>query len=161
MHRFLHLPIETCIGAGAGMKGNALSHKMDVLKEVSVKHNPSTVLETLATFGGFEIAMMTGAFLEAWHQKMVILVDGFIATVALLAACQFEPKVTQNAIFCHTSNEKAHGLLLAHFKAKPVLDLGMRLGEGTGAAVALPVIQSAVNFINEMASFEDAGVSNK
>lgn len=161
MHRFLNLSIETCIGAGAGMKGNALSHKMSVLKKVSVKHNPSTVLETLATFGGFEIAMMTGAFLEAWYQKMVILVDGFIATVALLAACHFEPKVSQNAIFCHTSNEKAHGLLLTHFKAKPVIDLGMRLGEGTGAAVALPVIQSAVNFINEMASFEDAGVSNK
>lgn len=161
MHRFLNLPIETCTGAGAGMHGEALQYKLNVLKTVSLKHNPSSPLDTLATFGGFEIAMMTGAFLEAYHQKMVILVDGFIATNALLTACQFEPKVSDNAIFCHNSEEQGHKLLLQHFNAKPVLNLGLRLGEGTGAALALPVIKSSVTFLNEMASFEEAGVSNK
>jgi nicotinate-nucleotide--dimethylbenzimidazole phosphoribosyltransferase len=161
MHRFLNLPIEECIGAGSGMHGEGLNHKTAILKEISEKYNPEGALHTLATFGGLEIAMMTGAFLEAWRQKMVILVDGFIATAALLTASQIEPDVTKNAIFCHASNEKGHKLLLAHFNANPVLNLGLRLGEGTGAALALPVIQAAATFINEMASFEDAGVSNK
>ncbi|ASB49586.1 nicotinate-nucleotide--dimethylbenzimidazole phosphoribosyltransferase [Alkalitalea saponilacus] len=161
MHRFLNLPIEECTGAGAGMIGDKLDYKTSVLKKVSEKHNPSTPLEILATFGGLEIAMMTGAFLEAHQQGMIILVDGFIATASLLTACQFEPNVKKNAVFCHTSNEKGHRILLEHFNAKPVLDLGMRLGEGTGAAVALPVIQSALAFINEMASFDDAGVAKE
>ncbi|TCO08045.1 nicotinate-nucleotide--dimethylbenzimidazole phosphoribosyltransferase [Natronoflexus pectinivorans] len=161
MHRFLNLPIEECTGAGAGMVGDKLDYKTSVLKSVSQKHNPKTPLETLAAFGGLEIAMMTGAFLEAYKQGMIILVDGFIATSSLLTACQFEPSVKDNAVFCHTSNEKGHKTLLEHFNANPVLDLGMRLGEGTGAAVALPVIQSALAFLNEMASFEDAGVAKE
>lgn len=161
MHRFLNLSIETCTGAGAGMAGDALDHKKNTLKEVAQKHNPHGALATLATFGGLEIAMMTGAFIEAFEQNMVILVDGFIATAALLTASQFQPNVANNAIFCHASNETGHNRLLQHFNAKPVLDLGLRLGEGTGAAVALPVIQSAIAFLNEMASFEEAGVSNK
>lgn len=161
MHRFLNIAIEDCTGAGSGMTGNGLDHKKMILKEVAQKYNPKTPLETLATFGGLEIAMMTGAFIEAHAQKMVILVDGFIATAALLTATQFNADVANNAIFCHASNESGHKRLLNHFDARPVLDLGLRLGEGTGAALALPVIKAAATFINEMASFEDAGVSNK
>lgn len=161
LHRFLKLPIEDCVGAGAGVKGDALSHKQQVLIEVSQKYNPTTPLETLATFGGLEIAMMTGAFLEAKKQNMLILVDGFIASAAMLTASQFEPSMKDNCIFCHKSNEKAHQTLLDKLKVEPILDLRLRLGEGTGAAVALPVVQAAVTFLNEMASFEDAGVSNK
>lgn len=161
MHRFTGLPIETCTGAGAGMQGGQLSYKQRVLGEISEKYDPATPLETLATFGGLEIAMMTGAFLEARSRGMVMLIDGFIATVSLLTACQFDPSAARNALFCHLSDERGHGLLLEHFKARPVLQLDMRVGEGTGAAVALPVIQSAVAFLNEMASFEEAGVSNK
>lgn len=161
MHRFTGLPIETCTGAGAGMQGEQLGHKQRVLKEISEKYDPATPLETLATFGGLEIAMMTGAFLEARSRGMVMLIDGFIATVSLLAACQFDPSAARNALFCHLSDERGHAVLLEHFQARPVLQLGMRVGEGTGAAVALPVIQSAVAFLNEMASFEEAGVSNK
>lgn len=161
MHRFLGLPIEQCTGKGAGMVGEKLDFKTSVLKTVSEKYNPATVDETLATFGGLEIAMMTGAILEAKRQGMVILVDGFITTAATLTAIQFDASVRENCIFCHASEEQGHRLILEHLQAEPVLSLGMRLGEGSGAAVAYPVILSAVNFLNEMASFESAGVSNK
>ncbi|WP_159521333.1 nicotinate-nucleotide--dimethylbenzimidazole phosphoribosyltransferase [Sunxiuqinia indica] len=161
MHRFMELPVEACTGKGAGVEGEALDHKTAVLKAVSEKYNPQTALENLATFGGLEIAMMVGAILEARRQHMVILIDGFIATAATLTAIQFDESVRDNCIFCHASEEKGHQLMLDFLNAKPVLSLGMRLGEGSGAAVAYPVIQAAATFINEMASFEDAGVSNK
>jgi len=161
MHRFLNLPIEECVGAGAGSAGAALEYKQRILTEVARKYNPSGPLETLVAFGGFEIAMMTGAFLEAKRQNMIILVDGFIASAAMLAASRFDSGLIQNCIFCHQSHEKAHSLLLKQLNVKPVLDLGMRLGEGTGAAVALPVIKAACAFLNEMASFDEAGVSEK
>ncbi|MGQ8335689.1 nicotinate-nucleotide--dimethylbenzimidazole phosphoribosyltransferase [Sunxiuqinia sp. A32] len=161
MHRFMNLPIEECTGKGAGAVGEKLDHKTSILKAVSEKYNPQTAEETLATFGGLEIAMMVGAILEARKQGMVILIDGFIATAATLTAIQFDESVRENCIFCHTSEEKGHQMMLDHLQAKPVLNLGMRLGEGSGAAVAYPVIQAAATFLNEMASFEDAGVSNK
>ena len=161
MHRFLKLPIEECTGRGAGMNGEKLDHKTAILKAVSEKYNPETTGQTLATFGGLEIAMMVGAILEAKKLGMVILIDGFIATAATLTAVQFDASVRDNCIFCHASEEQGHQTMLAHLKAKPVLNLGMRLGEGSGAAVAYPVIQAAATFLNEMASFEDAGVTNK
>lgn len=161
MHRFLKLPIEQCTGRGAGMVGEKLDFKTSILKTVSEKYDPQTTLETLATFGGFEIAMMAGAILEAKKQNMIILVDGFITTAATLTAIQFDSSVRDNCIFCHASEEQGHQLILQHLDAEPVLSLGMRLGEGSGTAVAYPVIQSAVNFLNQMSSFEDAGVSNK
>lgn len=161
MHRFLNLPVETCTGKGAGMVGEQLDHKTAILKAVSEKYNPQTPEETLATFGGLEIAMMVGAILEAKRLGMVILIDGFIATAATLTAIQFDAEVRDNCIFCHASEEQGHQLMLNHLKAKPVLNLGMRLGEGSGAAVAYPIIKAAATFLNEMASFEDAGVSNK
>jgi nicotinate-nucleotide--dimethylbenzimidazole phosphoribosyltransferase len=105
--------------------------------------------------------MMTGAMLKAAELKMIILVDGFIATSALLAAYHINKDILKNCIFCHRSNEQGHKLMLNYFKAKPILDIDLCLGEGTGAAIAFPVVQSAVNFLNEMASFESAGVSNK
>lgn len=161
MHRFTGLPIEQCTGKGAGMVGEKLDYKTSVLKTVSEKYNPSSVEETLATFGGFEIAMMVGAIREARKQQMVVLVDGFIATAATLTAIQFDGSVRDNCIFCHASEEQGHQLILQHLHAETVLSLGMRLGEGSGAAVAYPIIQSAVNFLNEMASFESAGISDK
>lgn len=161
MHRFLNLSIEECTGAGAGMHGESLTHKQTILKEISKKYNPKSPIETLATFGGLEIAMMVGAYLEAYKQNMIILVDGFIATAAMLTAYQIESGVKDNCIFCHSSQEQGHSKMLDFLGVKPVLQLGLRLGEGTGAALALPIIQSAVHFLNEMASFEDAGVSNK
>ena len=136
-------------------------YKTSVLKKVSEKYDPKTPEETLATFGGFEIAMMVGAIFEAKKQNMVMLIDGFIATAATLTAIQMDSSVCENCIFCHASEEKGHKLMLEHLNAKPVLNMGMRLGEGSGAAVAYPVVKAAATFLNEMASFEDAGVSNK
>ncbi len=160
MHRFMGLTIEECVGAGAGMHGERLQHKLNILKEVSEKYNPTTPLETLATFGGIEIAMMVGAYLEAANQGMMILVDGFISTSALLAANAMNPSVREHCIFCHYSNEQGHGKMLNFFNADPILKLRLRLGEGSGAALAVPIIESAIAFLNEMASFADAGVSN-
>lgn len=161
MHRFTGLPIETCTGSGTGMHGEQLSYKQKLLKEISEKYNPQTTIETLATFGGLEIAMMVGAYLEAKELGMIIMADGFISTVSLLTASHFNPEVLNNVIFCHQSDEQGHALLLKHLKARPLLQLNMRVGEGSGAALAFPVIQSAVNFLNQMASFESVGVSNK
>lgn len=161
MHRFLHLTIEICTGSGTGMHGDQLTKKMRILKEVSEKYDPKTPEETLRTFGGLEIAMMVGAMLEAKKQHMILLIDGFIATSALLTAMQMDPDICENALFCHNSDENGHQLMLQQLKVKPILQLNLRLGEGTGAALALPIIRSAVNFMNEMASFDDAGVANQ
>ena len=161
MHRFLNVPIEDCTGSGTGMHGEQLTHKMQILKEVSEKYDPKTPEETLATFGGLEIAMMVGAMLEAREQRMILLIDGFIATAAALTAIRINPEVRENCVFCHSSDERGHKLMLEHLNARPMLQLNLRLGEGTGAALALPLVQAAVNFLNEMASFENAGVSNK
>jgi nicotinate-nucleotide--dimethylbenzimidazole phosphoribosyltransferase len=161
MHRFLDIPIEECTGSGTGTHGDQLTKKMLILKEVSEKYNPQSPEQTLATFGGLEIAMMAGAMLEAREQKMILLIDGFIATAAVLTAIRMNPEVRQNCVFCHSSDERGHKLMLEHLDARPMLQLNLRLGEGTGAALALPLVQAAVNFMNEMASFEDAGVSNK
>lgn len=162
MHLLTDIPLEDCIGAGTGLDNNGLERKRTVL-EVALdfhgkKANP---MDVLSTFGGFEIAMMCGAMLKAAELKMIIMVDGFIATSAFLMASQFNKEVRDYAIFCHKSQEKGHTLLLDYINAEPILDLGMRLGEGTGCAVAFPIIQSAANFLNDMASFESAGVSNK
>ena len=161
MHRFLNIPIEECTGAGTGSHGEQLTRKMQILKEVSEKYDPKTPEETLATFGGLEIAMMVGAILEARDQNMILLIDGFIATAAALTAIRFNPEVRSNCVFCHSSDERGHKLMLEKLDARPMLHLNLRLGEGTGAALALPLVQAAVNFLNDMASFESAGVANK
>jgi nicotinate-nucleotide--dimethylbenzimidazole phosphoribosyltransferase len=160
MHRFLNLPIEECIGAGTGSHGEHFLRKQAILKEISEKYDPQTPEETLATFGGLEIAMMTGAMIEASERNMVVMVDGFIATAAALTAVRMHPWTRKNMVFCHASDEKGHRLMLQELRAKPVLQLDLRLGEGTGAALAYPLLRAAVGFLNEMASFEDAGVSN-
>ena len=161
MHRFLNIPIEECTGAGTGSHGEQLTHKMQILKEVSEKYNPKTPEETLATFGGLEIAMMVGSMLEAREQGMILLIDGFIATAAALTAIRMNPEVRDNCVFCHSSDERGHKQMLEQLDARPMLHLDLRLGEGTGAALALPLVQAAVNFLNEMSSFESAGVANK
>ena len=107
------------------------------------------------------MVQMCGAMLEAYNQNMIILVDGFIASTVFLAAAKINPDIIENSIFCHLSDEKAHALLLKYLDVDPLLKLGLRLGEGTGCALAFPIIQSTVNFLNEMASFDIAGVSNK
>jgi len=162
MSKITAVPIEDCVGKGTGHNENGLMRKKDILKQAINKYQLNgDPLNLLSTFGGFEIAMMTGAFLKAAELNMIIMVDGFIVTSALLVAYKMNSDILKNCIFTNTSNEQGHVLMLEYLNAEPILNMEMRLGEGTGAAVAYPIIKSAVNFLNEMASFEDAGVSNK
>ncbi len=161
MHKFTGLSLEECTGRGAGLNNAQLDKKLIILKEIAEKYNPKTPLEILATFGGLEIATIVGAFLEAKEQKMVILVDGFIASAAVLTASKIDSSVLDNSVFCHSSDEKGHRKMLDYMGARPLLNLNMRLGEGSGAALALPIVKSAVAFLTEMASMDDAGVSGK
>jgi nicotinate-nucleotide--dimethylbenzimidazole phosphoribosyltransferase len=162
MSRFCGLPIEQCVGRGTGLDDAGLAHKRAVLAAALERHPLSgDPLVTLATFGGFEIAMMTGAYLAAAQARMTIVVDGFIATAALLAAHALAPQVLDYCLFAHASDEAGHRLMLEHLRARPLLSLGLRLGEGTGTALAIPLVRSAAAFLSEMASFESAGVSER
>lgn len=158
-----NMPIEQCVGRGTGFDDAGLAKKTAILKQALAQHslNYGDVMLVLSTFGGFEMAMMAGAMLGAAQKNAVLLIDGFIATAALLAAYRLQPNILHYCIFAHCSGEAGHRQLLAHLDAKPLLDAGLRLGEGTGAALAYPMVQAAVNFLNEMASFESAGVSEK
>jgi nicotinate-nucleotide--dimethylbenzimidazole phosphoribosyltransferase len=160
MSQLCHLPLTKCVGRGTGLNDKQLQHKLARLRQAQNNHpNLTDTKEILATFGGFEIAQMCGAMLAAYQKNMLLMIDGFIATSAFLAAQHLQPTIQENAIFCHLSDESGHQLLLDYLKAKPLLQLGMRLGEGTGCAIAYPIIQSAVAFLNQMASFDSAGVS--
>jgi nicotinate-nucleotide--dimethylbenzimidazole phosphoribosyltransferase len=155
-------PIEDCVGKGTGVVDEKLLQKQNILKKAIDNYSGSTDLtQQLAYFGGFEILQMAGGMLAAFDNKMIILVDGFICSVAFLIASKINPDIMQNAVFCHCSAEKAHENLLHYLKAKPILHLDLRLGEGTGCAIAFPILKSAEAFLNEMASFESAGVSRK
>ncbi|MFZ3141105.1 nicotinate-nucleotide--dimethylbenzimidazole phosphoribosyltransferase [Polaromonas sp.] len=151
-------------GRGTGLDDRQLLHKQAVLTRALARHpatEPFDAVGELAALGGFEIAMMAGAMLQAASERRVVLVDGFIAGAAALVAQALAPAVRDYLVFCHRSAETGHRLLLAHLQAKPLLELDLRLGEGTGALLAWPLVQSAANFLNEMASFESAGVSEK
>lgn len=162
MHRLTGLPLECCVGRGTGLDDAQLDHKIAVLRQALIRHAPSTdPIDVLAALGGFEIAMMTGAYLKAAELQMLILVDGFIACSALLAAARLYPAALDYCIFSHMSDEQGHRALLDHLQASPLLNLGLRLGEGSGIALVYPLLQSAVAFLNEMASFDQAGVDKK
>lgn len=154
------IPLQHCVGKGTGLTETAVKQKLALLKQAQVKHPKITdPIGALVTFGGLEIAQMCGAMLCAYKNNMIILVDGFIATVAFLCAKMINENIGSHAIFCHQSNEHGHQRLLEYLQAKPLISLNMRVGEGTGCAIAYPIIQSALLFLNEMASFESAGIS--
>lgn len=157
-----NFPIEDCVGRGTGLDDAGFAKKIALLKQAVTQHqlNAADPLQVLATFGGFEIAMMVGAMLYAAEQKALLLIDGFIATSALLVASKLQPEIMRYCVFTHCSDEAGHRRLLGYLGVKPLLDMGLRLGEGTGAALAYPLVQAAVSFLNEMASFESAGVSS-
>jgi len=162
MSRLCDVPIDECVGRGTGLDNAGLARKRNVLAAALARHaRAREPIDVLATFGGFEIAMMTGAFLEAARQRMAILVDGFIATSALLVADALAPNVRDYCVFAHASNEAGHRRMLDHFGARELLALDLRLGEGTGAALAVPLLRAAVAFLNDMASFESAGVDER
>ncbi|KGO94004.1 nicotinate-nucleotide--dimethylbenzimidazole phosphoribosyltransferase [Flavobacterium enshiense DK69] len=156
------IPIEDCVGKGTGVNDEKLRFKNEILrKAIDSCDGNDSLDEKLAYFGGFEILQMAGGMLEAYKNNMLVLVDGFICSVAFLIAFKKNPSIIKNAVFSHQSAEQAHIKLLNYLEVKAILQLDLRLGEGTGCAVAFPIVQSAVAFLNEMASFESAGVSNK
>ena len=163
-HALTGTPLIDCIGRGTGLDDAGLERKRDLLTQaVQRAALPANAdpLRVLAEFGGFEIVMMAGAMLGAAERGMILLIDGFIVTSALLAAARLAPAISDYCIFCHRSAEPGHLAQLRELKADPLIDLGLRLGEGTGAALAWPLVRAAAAFLNEMASFESAGVSDK
>ena len=162
MSRLAGLDIVDSTGAGTGLDAEAVQRKIGILRQVLARHPDATdPLDALAAFGGFEIATMVGAVLQAAAERRVIVVDGFIASSAVLVASHLQPVVLQRCVFAHRSGERGHALMLAHLKAEPLLDLGLRLGEGSGAAMAWPLLMSACAILREMACFESAGVSRQ
>ncbi len=160
--RLANLDIADCTGAGTGLDDAAVARKTMVLREVLLRHpDAREPLAALAAFGGFEIATLVGAVLQAAAERRVIVVDGFIASSAVLVASRLSPAVLQRCVYAHRSGERGHALMLAQLQARPLLDLGLRLGEGSGAALAWPLLVSACAMLREMASFESAGVSEK
>lgn len=157
------LPIEELTGRGTGVNDEQLQSKIEILKRVQKLHQNTinSPLDILQCYGGFEVAQMVGAMNAAYKNNMLILIDGFIATAAFSIVYAMDRNSMNNAIFCHQSDEQAHGKILQKLAVEPLLKLNLRVGEGTGCALAYPIIQSAVNFFNQMASFDTANVSNK
>jgi len=162
MHKLAGVPVVDCVGAGTGLSPQGVLHKQRVIEAAVRKHaGIDDPRDVLATFGGFEIAMMAGAMLQAAVLRKTIVVDGFIVTSALLAASRLDPAVLDYCVFAHCSDEAGHRRMLDVLQARPLLQLGLRLGEGTGAALALPLLHAAVDFLAQMATFASASVSEK
>ena len=160
--RLAGLDIGACTGAGTGLDAAAIERKTAVLREVLARHADAVQpLDVLAALGGFEIATMVGAVLQAAQQRRVIVVDGFIASSAVLVAHALQPLVLQRCVFAHRSGERGHALMLQHLGVPALLDLQLRLGEGSGAALAYPLLQAACAILCDMASFASAGVAGK
>ena len=187
MHLFLGIPLDKCVGAGAGLNDEGIRHKYDVLskalaprppqgaairdKENTHNNNisedrlisgwppPSGDGGLLAYFGGYEMVAAIGGMLRAAEHRMIVLVDGFIMTACMLAASRIDKNVMDYAVFGHCGDESGHKMMLDGMGAQPLLSLGLRLGEGTGAICAYPILQSAVNMINEMDNFQHAEIT--
>ncbi len=163
LHLFSQIPLKDCIGAGAGLDLPGIRHKYEVLSQAVERflhHNPQpSTLHILRYFGGYEMVTAIGAMLHAAEHRMVILVDGFIMTACAMAAILIKPEVRQYMIFTHCGDEAGHQMMLETIGAHPLLRLGLRLGEGTGALCAYPIIDSAVRMINEMNNFESANIT--
>jgi len=154
------VPLADCVGAGTGLSAAGIARKQAVLQQAldanALAREP---LDALAALGGFEVATLVGAVLQAAAERRVILVDGFITCSAALVASRLRLHVLQRCVFSHRSGERGHGAMLGLLRAEPLLDLGLRLGEGSGAALAWPLLESACRVLREMASFASAGVS--
>ena len=160
VHRLTGIMLKDATGRGTGLDDTQLTHKRKMLTLALLRHPDALApLQVLQAMGGFEIAMMAGAILQATAERRVVLVDGFIAGAAALIVRELLPQTQHYMVFCHRSAERGHRQLLDHLKARPLLDLNMRLGEGSGALLAWPLVQSAARLMNEMASFASASVS--
>jgi nicotinate-nucleotide--dimethylbenzimidazole phosphoribosyltransferase len=163
MSLFGDIPLKDCIGAGAGLNNDGIRHKYEVLSKALSRYHqlfphPSSI-SPLMYFGGFEMIAAIGAMLRAAECHLVILVDGFIMTACALAAILLHPASQDYMIFTHCGDESGHRMMLDIVDAKPLLSLGLRLGEGTGALCAYPIIESAVRMINEMNNFDNAQIT--
>ena len=160
MHLLTGISLEQCVGAGSGLDSEGIRHKYNVLKQ-SVNHytGNGSVKDIIAWFGGYEMVMAIGGMLRAAELRMIILVDGFIMTNCILAASKLHPEVLSYAIFGHQGDEIGHKLVLDAMKVRPLLNLGLRLGEGTGAICAYPIVVSSVNMMNEMDNFAHAAIT--
>ena len=161
-HKLTGAPLDALTGRGTGLDDDGLAHKRRVLARAAARTarrlDPEAVLRE---YGGFEIVMMAGAMIGAARTGAVVIVDGFIASVAALAADALAPALRDYLVFAHRSAEPGHRVVLDALGASPLLDLGMRLGEGTGALLAWPLLRSAAAMLSDMASFESAGVSGR
>ena len=158
-----HLSEESLTGAGTGLEESAIQHKVNIITKAIALHKPylKTPLDVLQYLGGFEIAALVGAYIFAAQQQLPILIDGFIASVAALLAIKINPECQFWFFYAHRSQEKGHQLVMEQLKATPLLDLGMRLGEGSGAVMAVPLLQMACKLHNEMATFEQAKITTQ
>ncbi|HCR98163.1 MULTISPECIES: nicotinate-nucleotide--dimethylbenzimidazole phosphoribosyltransferase [Halomonas] len=156
-------PVAQVVGAGTGLNSHQQTHKVNVIERaLAARHfEANQPLSVLAALGGLEIAAMTGAYLAAAAYRLPVIVDGFIASVAALTACRICPAVSGYLVFGHRSEEPGHGVALEALEATPLLALGMRLGEGSGAALAFPLLQAATAMMAEMATFTSAGIADK
>ena len=163
MHLFTGIPLQKCIGAGAGLDSEGIRHKYEVLSESVERYSnllPLTSnLSPLIYFGGFEMVTAIGAMLRAAELHLIILIDGFIMTACALAACQLYPDAKHYMVFTHQGDESGHKAMLDYLHAEPLLQLGLRLGEGTGALCAFPIVDSAVRMMNEMNNFDNANIT--
>ena len=161
MHLFGNIPLEECIGAGAGLNNDGIRHKYEVLKKAVDRFNGlnGQPIKPIMFFGGFEMVAAIGAMLRAAEQHLIILVDGFIMTACAIAAIRLYPASQDYMIFTHCGDESGHKRMLDIVAAKPLLHLGLRLGEGTGALCAFPIVDSAVRMMNEMNNFDNAKIT--
>jgi len=155
MHRLSPAPLAACVGVGTGHDEAGLARKLATLERAAARSNASEPLDVLTEFGGFEIAMMTGAILGAAKAKTAVLVDGFIATAAALAAIRLAPEILPYCIFAHCSAEAGHRLMLDSLGAQPLLALDLRLGEGTGGLLCVPLLRAAARILTDIASLDD------
>jgi nicotinate-nucleotide--dimethylbenzimidazole phosphoribosyltransferase len=155
MHRLAPAPLADCIGAGAGLDAAGVARKLAVAERAAARSDAAAPLDVLSEFGGYEIAMMAGAVLGSAARRRPVIIDGFIATAAALVAVRLTPAARGYCVFSHRSAERGHSLLLEALDAKPCLDLGLRLGEGTGAVMAVPLLRAAAGILNEMADLSD------
>jgi nicotinate-nucleotide--dimethylbenzimidazole phosphoribosyltransferase len=160
MSYFTEIPLEQCVGAGSGFDSQGVKRKYSILNQAMTNYQgDGSVIDILCHFGGYEMCMAVGGMLQAAELGMVILIDGFIMTNCALAASKLYPEVLEYCIFGHQGDEAGHKLVLDYLGAKPLLNFGLRLGEGTGALCAYPLIDSAVRMINEMSTFKHAKVT--
>ena len=163
MHLFGNIPLNECIGAGAGLDTPGIRHKYEVLSKAVANYNASpkhgSLEGSLSYFGGFEMIAAIGAMLHAAEQHLIILVDGFIMTACAIAAIRLYPASQDYMIFTHCGDESGHKRMLDIVDAKPLLHLGLRLGEGTGALCAFPIVDSAVRMMNEMNNFDNSKIT--